>query len=244
MRTILAGKYPQNIAHDAWLSGVLGRDAFRVSLDERFVNYPGVINVFKLHENVFFYAKVSVEDLAGISFLQLQGFSLVDTNVVFEKATEKKPLTVQGVTIRLARPEDKEEVKALAAACFRYSRFHLDPSIEPATANRIKAEWVGNFFGGGWGQAMIVAQKGSEIAGFLLLLDDNKGAIRIDLIGVAENSRGQGIAEDMVNFAQAQFAKASKIIVGTQIANVPSIRCYEKLGFKYIKAVYVFHFHG
>jgi ribosomal protein S18 acetylase RimI-like enzyme len=157
---------------------------------------------------------------------------------------EKKAVTVKDVTVRLAKPEDKSKVKALAGSCFRYSRFHLDPAVGLELANKIKAEWAGNFFDGKRGQAMIVAQKGNDIVGFLQLLDDKKGTITIDLIGVDEKSRQQGVAEAMINFAQAQVPNAATIAVGTQIANVPSVRCYEKLGFKFAKAAYVFHYHG
>ena len=47
----------------------------------------------------------------------------------------------------------------------------------------------------------------------------------------------------MIAFVESQFAP-SVIAVGTQVANLPSVRLYEKLGFRLAAAQYVFHFHN
>ncbi|MFA5087939.1 MAG: GNAT family N-acetyltransferase [Candidatus Omnitrophota bacterium] len=241
----LEGKCPKNISYDAWLSGVMGRDVYKLTVDESFMSAVGLVNFYKLHADVFFYAKVAVDDIAAARFLEEQGFRLIDTNVLLEKPIERGAThSCPGVLIRLAQPQDKDKVKALAGGCFCFSRFHLDPAVPKDMANKIKAEWAGNFFAGKRGECLVVAQKGRDIVGFLQLLDDRKGMITIDLIGVAAGCRQQGIGAAMVDFAQAHFSRASKITVGTQIANVASLRCYEKLGFRHVQAWYVFHYHG
>ena len=66
----------------------------------------------------------------------------------------------------------------------------------------------------------------------------------IDLIAVDEKFRNQGVAEAMIHHL-FQTAKNSvqTILVGTQVANIPSVRLYEKLGFRLIASQYVLHMH-
>ena len=48
----------------------------------------------------------------------------------------------------------------------------------------------------------------------------------------------------MINFATNNLDDFEYIRVGTQLANVPSLRLYEKLGFYIVDAAYVFHYHS
>ena len=60
---------------------------------------------------------------------------------------------------------------------------------------------------------------------------------------VEEAYRRRGIAAEMIAFVESQFTPAV-IAVGTQVANLPSVRLYEKLGFRLASTQYVFHFHN
>ncbi|MBP1741959.1 MAG: hypothetical protein H6Q48_4252, partial [Deltaproteobacteria bacterium] len=92
------------------------------------------------------------------------------------------------------------------------------------------------------GDNMVVAIKDSSPAGFLQLLYSGKDLV-IDLIAVEEKFRRMGIARAMIHFAETALRGFEEIAVGTQIANVPSIRLYEKLGFRVASSVYTFHYH-
>ena len=82
-----------------------------------------------------------------------------------------------------------------------------------------------------------------KIVGFALLALPAANEVVIDLIAVEEGCRRRGIAADMIHFVESEFA-SSRIAVGTQVANLPSVRLYEKLGFRLAHAQYVFHFHN
>jgi ribosomal protein S18 acetylase RimI-like enzyme len=90
---------------------------------------------------------------------------------------------------------------------------------------------------------MIVANYGDKIAGFLQLLHIGADQLVIDLIAVDKTHQGHGIASEMIAFAQNNTDR-STIKVGTQVANIPSIRLYEKLGFRLCESYYVFHYHN
>ena len=53
-----------------------------------------------------------------------------------------------------------------------------------------------------------------------------------------------GAGRAMIGFASANCDCAGSAVVGTQVANIPSVRLYETLGFRLTAARYVFHYHG
>jgi ribosomal protein S18 acetylase RimI-like enzyme len=65
----------------------------------------------------------------------------------------------------------------------------------------------------------------------------------IDLIAVATDAHGRG-AGSALTAAFAGLYTGMPRVVGTQIANVPSIRLYTKLGFALARSQYVLHLHA
>ena len=89
------------------------------------------------------------------------------------------------------RPSDETEVADMSLRSFQYDRFHRDALVPDATANLMKAAWVGNFFCGRRGDAMIVYENpDGSLGGFLQILRPEKSLHVIDLIAVDENCRG------------------------------------------------------
>jgi ribosomal protein S18 acetylase RimI-like enzyme len=161
----------------------------------------------------------------------------MDTNVQLRRSGT--PLAEGPASVRPAKMDDAAAVRVLAAEAFIYDRFHRDPQIGHETASRLKAEWAGNYFAGRRGDRMIVAEDQQGICGFLQLLSTNNAAV-IDLIAVDVRCRGKGIGRSMIALA----AKGARdMVVGTQIANLPSLALYEKLGFQFASASYVLHLH-
>jgi len=247
------------LTHDPWLSDVLGKETWRVELAEAFAreltDNIAFRDAFRKRQKgrVFMYGKVPVVQLSWVHLLEDLDFHLIDTNVTFakpisareiEKKTAAREITAgDGWEIRFAKPEDEKGTETLAGNCFCYSRFHLDPDIPREKADMVKAQWTGNYFRGKRGDFMVVALKDGFIAGFLQLLRQEHTLI-IDLIGVHENYRRGGVGGILIEYAEAQCGDFDTIRVGSQIANAPSLRFYEKLGFRVEESSYVFHFHG
>ncbi len=229
---------------DAWLGGVLGRDAFRLSFSAGDKRLVPASKPPPTCEAVFIYTKVDVNAHENVRLLLNLGFTLVDTNITFEKKLQSKhDLGSETQSIRLARAQDVEQVVKLAKVSFRKSRFHNDSLISTAVADRLKGEWVRNFFLGARGDAMVVAESADGIAGFLLLLK-NKEALTIDLVAVDEAHRGKGLAAAMTRFSEKTFPQPTLVRVGTQIGNAPAIQAYQKQGFTLVQSQYIFHYHG
>jgi ribosomal protein S18 acetylase RimI-like enzyme len=238
----------KNIVPDQWLSDIIGKQAYTVVVDNSFVettiNDKSILRCIVNADNVFANTKVPVNLLTSISFLEEQGFHLVDSNVTFEKKNSSFPEMNGCCEVRFATPDDEVPTVELARMSFKCSRFHLDRSFSNEVANNIKAEWVRSFFLGKRGDMLIVALINNAVVGFLLLIKDDERTLIVDLIAVDSNFRGRGIAKDMIAFSQNQFKDLDYIRAGTQIANKPSINLYENLFFRFVEANYVFHYHS
>lgn len=238
----------QCVVRDEWLSRIFGKDVYRVSVNSNVVKeHASAIreHVKSLwNQPVFAYAKVPVSDTRSSLFLEDLGFRLVDTNVAFERKLEKLSSSDSAIPLRFAEPGDEGQVCELARKNFSFSRFHLDPEIDSALANKIKEEWARGYFKGRPGYRMIVALDADKIAGFLLVFTNQSNVLVIDLVAVDQVSRGKGIARAMIRFAENHNTSCERVRVGTQLANAPSLCLYEKMGFQYRDAAYVFHFHN
>jgi ribosomal protein S18 acetylase RimI-like enzyme len=171
----------------------------------------------------------------------------VDVNVVFDRPTpsEDGPLALDvGECTAAAAPA----VLDIAESCFRYTRFHLDPHVDRVVANRIKREWIANFVERKRGDRLFVAYVDGRPAGFLAALATEQAGARtavIDLVGVATDAQRRGVGVSLATaFANHYRKTCSRLLVGTQVANVPSIRLYEKLGYSLRHSHYVLHKHA
>lgn len=228
------------LSPDPFLAGILGKPAFRLNHPDEVVKAS-----FRTGQDSFAYAKIETTEPTQAYAIQDAGFRLVDTNVQLDRPLlgDDARSGVGKARMRFAEPADREAVEKIAASSFVFSRFHLDPAVPNEVANEIKRRWAGNYFSGDRGSQMVVAIVESRPAGFLQLLTDQDTLI-IDLIAVAKEHRGSGIATDMIQFAASSYGRFRRLLVGTQIVNSPSIRVYEKLGFRVCASSYIFHYHG
>jgi len=238
------------VCRDEWLTDVMGRPAFRVDIES-----ASSVTDLSVLENAagslrsFYYAKVPVDRVDLVRCLTAYGFYAVDVNVTFGRVAQGATAGArsESVLVRPAEEGDAEPVLDIAGTAFRYSRFHLDPAIEPAVANRIKREWIANYLNDRRGLRLFVAVVGTRIAGFLAALGADREGKRIrliDLIAVSTRDRQCGVGRELVSRFVDEFAPQADLLeVGTQIANTPSIRLYERSGFSIVRSAYVLHKH-
>ena len=237
------------LTSDPWLSDILDRPVYKLTVGESFEEKAKDSNnheytVLK-SKPLFVYAKTLSDKHSEVKVLENLGFHLVETNIVFNRPISLTPQLADNCEIRFALPADEIQVVDLAGRTIVYSRFHQDDNFTKEIADKIKGEWVRNYFFGKRGQAMVVGVINKLVVGFLQLFIDGKdGIMRIDLIGVDKNYQRKGIGKDMIAFAEMNSQGIKYVWVGTQIVNVPSIRFYQSLGFNMVEAHYVFHYHN
>lgn len=243
----------ENIKTDTWLGNILDKESFRVSITDEFITKTFLSEdalekqwlTYIKQENVFVFSKVATTALQHIAFLENKGFHLIDTNVTLlnNKPTLQTIQNKANVQYDFAKPNDAKQLGKVAYHAFHYTRFHLDANVTNHQANVIKRDWATNFFKGKRGDFMVVARCEGQVAGFLQLLL-HKEQLVIDLIAVDSKHRRKGIAKNMIQFAINNIPNITTVLVGTQIANVPSINLYQKMGFFFHNAKYVFHYHN
>lgn len=199
-----------------------------------------------------YYAKVDTRDIVAVRALSALGFYVVDVNVTLgidrgAVPSVAIPPVPAGVTVSDCDATTAPAALAIAGSAMRYSRFHLDPGIPNDMAHRIKHDWIQNYVRGIRGEALMVARADGHVAGFLAVLasDAPDGRVRtIDLIAVDSAHQRRGVGRALVTAFIERYAPSSaRLQVGTQVANTPSLKLYQGLGFAVRQTAYVLHLH-
>lgn len=237
---------------DAWLAEILGCEAFRITLSGDEVGlYESLVAAFARVEGrrAFYYAKIPTRRVDQARALTAAGFYAVEVNVTLEREPELviQPTVDESIRVGEIRPEEHEAALDIAAACFVYTRFHLDPQIPNAIANAIKRAWVNSYLLKRRGEQLLIGERDGVPMGFLAVLrvtTDGEPVRVIDLVGVASDAQRCGVGRRMVEFFVTDSVdKCARLRVGTQAANIPSIRLYEHCGFRMTGSAYTLHAH-
>lgn len=228
---------------DTWLSEVFGYDVFKINLENNETLDSKNIFPKELPKRAFYYAKVPVTAVSQVGNLTNAGFRVIDVNVTFERQPEVITSN-ENIIVRDVKPEDEIDVLKIAESSFVYSRFHLDPQVSKELADKIKREWIANYVRKQRGERLLVAEINGKPAGFLAELVTNEKIGVIDLIGVDKNMQGQGVGKKLVQFHISDaMKKYTSLLVGTQVANIPSMRLYQTCGYEISNSSYVLHAH-
>ena len=234
---------------DLWLADSLGRPVYRLSSGAP-IGSAGLLQAqmtsLASRADAFFYAKLPTSDVRACLELSRCGFGVVDTALTLSRDTSAGQ-TPGGVRLGIATTEQHAGVLRIADTCFRWSRFHLDPLIPLEAANRVKHRWLQSYLEGKRGSALYAAEAHGDVAGFLAVLESSQEGRRvaiIDLLGVAQEHQGKGVGHALVQlFIQDWRGRAEELRVGTQAANLRSLRLYEQNGFRMAASDYVLHAH-
>jgi ribosomal protein S18 acetylase RimI-like enzyme len=232
------------VRNDAWLAEVMARPVFRVggALDGDGDGATLAAHV-RGQARAFYYAKVDAGRIDTVRRLAAAGFVVVDTNVVFE--LDRRPELdgpFPGVTVGEHAAAEEEAVLEVAATSFTRTRFHLDPLVGAELANAIKREWCRNYARKRRGDHLFVARVDGQPAGFLAALTTPASAV-IDLIGVAPAFQRRKLGAALTTAFVERYRGRGVLQVGTQVANIPSVRLYERMGFSLVSSQYVLHLH-
>jgi GNAT superfamily N-acetyltransferase len=227
---------------DTWLTRQLGKPAYHLigDIGRRCLSTSHLSEMLGASP-VFVDAKVAVTDIPSVAAAQRMGFLLIDTSLHFTMSLADLPHSAKAM---FATPDMADAVGEIAARSFVHDRFHRDPEIPDVIADELKRSWATNFFAAGRGDWMVVACDEGCPVGFLQLILRPDGTLVVDLIAVTADQRGRGLAQNMIAFAGKNCECTGRVVVATQAGNTPSVRLYEKMGFRLDAAQYVFHHHG
>jgi ribosomal protein S18 acetylase RimI-like enzyme len=234
------------IVEDSWLAGLMAQAVFRLDHADAEVDVRPLAAHIEQQARAFYFTKIDCATVEAVRRLTALGFFTADTNVLLKLDRTPVERAAASTIVSELRTGDEDALLEVAETTYELSRFHLDPLVPRAIANRIKREWAANYVRKARGDKLFVAypSSGGTPIGFLAALRTPNSAV-IDLVGVTQAARGQGAGSALVRAFCDHYTQAgvAELTVGTQVANIPSLRMYEKLGFSLSKSQYVLHLH-
>jgi ribosomal protein S18 acetylase RimI-like enzyme len=187
-------------------------------------------------------------DFRSARIVESAGGNLVNVRMNYER---REPVRLPAAVasnnrVREGGDGDMPALERIAATSHR-GRFHHDERFDPAKADELYCIWI---------------RKGRlEIKDHVLVADDAAGVMRgycacaiktlpagdrigfIEIIGVDEAARGQGIGRDLLVAALAYFAAngLSTVRLVTQAENIVAQRLYQRFGFLVTDCELIYH---
>jgi hypothetical protein len=197
-------------------------------------------------------AKVDVADMAVVGVLEGAGFRLMDALVTyFTHPHREAPIPVREIgRVRPLTPADMDSVIDITREAYRgfRGRFHLDPHFSAARSDELYLEWARQCCAGRMADRVVVADDGAggihgwastrrvepaSTVGGVALWAGSLGACRRDRPGAYA---GLIRALAMENFEAGEVTETQ-----TQNHNIATVRIYDAVGARYVRADYTFH---
>lgn len=197
-------------------------------------------------------ARIDAGNLECIRVLEDAGFRMVDSLVTYAYLPRwEPPPPVRSLgTVREIRESDHDTIVELTAEAYRgfRGRYHQDPKLPDAIADRVYVEWARRLCTGEWSDRVFVAEASDgSVAGYMgfrriepisriagvPIYGGGLGACRPDRVGAYRGLLYTGTvwAHDRGGVAETQ----------TQASNAPAVRLYESIGLRLVSVDHSFH---
>lgn len=193
-------------------------------------------------------ARLNPDQVATAAALARQGFYPVETMLDFELNLARLQIIVKHQAtqyrFRNAIPADLSAVRAIALRAYATDRFHLDPHLPSAKADRRYAQWVENSFHAQEPIFVLEDTKQAQVVGFIQcrdkapqVLDVCLGAVRPEI----QNS-GAGVLMYQQLFVEHRARGYQKALTYVSINNIRGIKLTLRYGFTVSKATLGLHY--
>lgn len=188
------------------------------------------------------YLFVNVNEIELNEDIVRKGGILVDQKTLFSKTAEGHNTNSDYID-EFEGTEIDESLIQLVLQAGLYSRFRLDPNFTKNEYERLYIEWLKKSLNKSIALKTFIVKKDTRIVG-LTTLGKRFGYADIGLVAVDNNFRGQGIASDLINYADntALVLGFKEIKVVTQLQNKGACRLYEKCNFQIENITNIYHY--
>jgi GNAT superfamily N-acetyltransferase len=208
---------------------------------------PAVVSFCRRGQVRFLIARCPASDLAAAQAMEAEGFFLTDTLVYWSRDQSLPvPEIMNGFTIRPVRSGEETVVEAIAAEAFRgyFGHYHADPRLDRKACDDTYASWARRSCTlREVAEEVLVAEETGSILGFLTLRRNSPEEAEIVLNGVRPSAQRRGIYRSLVLEAMrwSLDRDCRRLVVSTQLVNVPVQKAWTSLGFTLSSAWYTFH---
>jgi GNAT superfamily N-acetyltransferase len=191
-------------------------------------------------------ARCPTADLGAAQALEARGGLLMDTLLYYARDLELPlPESSAAVAVRSFRPADEAAVIGVAREAFRdyTSHYHADPRLDPRLCDAAYVSWAERSCRAGAAADVLVAEVASAVAGFLTLKWNSAEEGEGPLFAVSPRAQQRGVGSALMTAALRWFRErgAERMVISTQVTNLPSQKVWVRLGFEPSRSFYTFH---
>lgn len=192
-------------------------------------------------------ARCGTSDMVAAQNMEKQGFLLMDTLVYygFDLSRRQVPEDTSGLQVRRFRPEDQEQVRAVAAAAFQgyMGHYHSDRRLDRRKCDEAYTSWAERSCTKAVADEVLVAADGENLAGFGTLRLNSPQEAEGLLFAVAPAWQGRGVCPALMihSLEWCRSQGAQRMLISTQITNVSMQKVWCRVGFEFSHSYYTFH---
>lgn len=187
-------------------------------------------------------ARLPMDRLAESFALEEQGFRFIET-VLHPRLDDLGPCALpdEEIFITDADASELEEIASLAESCFGTERFHVDPRLDKAKADKRYGNWVRGIPDQNT-QVLWKIEYEQKLAGFFIFQVDD-GHCHWHLTAMAPHIQGRGIGRRSWRAVLNAHLQNNVRSVSTTIAarNVRVLNLYSSLNFRFDPPEMTFH---
>jgi dTDP-4-amino-4,6-dideoxy-D-galactose acyltransferase len=181
------------------------------------------------------YLLLDAADTAALRAAEDAGFRVVDVRLTIacalERADARAPIA-GCASVRRAEASDVPALQAIARVSHRDSRFYADPQFPRERCDALYARWIERKCGGAAAAVFTAGERGAT-CGYLSCDLPEAGVGQLDLLAVAPEARGRGVAAALTAHALAWFRDSgrTRARLVTQGRNANALRHFARFGF-------------
>ncbi len=229
-----------------WDSSFFGRKIARLVIPEDHWQPEAVLELLEKARRCgveCLYVEIPFRNPGLVALGKFPGFRLVDIKTTLENTT-REPAADEADPAITAVPDPRflPGLNKIMDDLAQKSRFAFDPRFGIGESQRLYREWLRkslleNFCS----DFLTFLVAGTPQAFLSLKMRDN--VPYMDLLGVAEPFRGQGIGRRLAEYATGRLSRSGHRCwrIVTQGHNVGALRLYEKLGFQVMQVNLFYH---
>ena len=252
MRELLSGSKANSLitAHSSWDSIAFERqvEVLQGLTISDYANFEreahSAIKALSADGIALLTARISSSRTRDLEQLQNVGFRVVETTFSPAYVGRLGATNESEFVVRNATSQELQAIMNVANEAFTVSRFHNDPYIPAAMANRRYENWVKSTSSSETQELLSIVNANDELVGFFISeTTDNEAYWH--LTALARPFRGRGLAADVWKTVMQFQSQLGVTSFRTTIsgANMPVVNLYPRLGFRLENPQTSLHLH-
>jgi dTDP-4-amino-4,6-dideoxy-D-galactose acyltransferase len=225
-----------HIEQASWDTKFYGYQVGKITIEDQFTESDLAL----LREKSKAYKVVYVFSSSPVSLLEP---FIKDVKVMFEKHLSEPLIPESDLVEFNSAIHSYDQLEAIALKTGVFSRFKLDKNFNQGEYEKLYSEWIKKSVQKIIADHIFIKLIENRIVGFISMRYTGQNMAEIELVAVADEYRGKGLARKFINHCDAFTLQSgrSTITVPTQEFNEPAMNLYLKTGFNIKNKTYTYH---